>query len=87
MQKPKIESEVYNNNKKCDCKKKFKSLISFLSFNKINNYNRRGTKRKWKRKSKINNRTTQNISIINVFLWSLLSGSFPMLGVTVHLTS
>ena len=32
-------------------------------------------------------RTSQNIRIINVFLESLLSESFPLLGVTVHLTS
>ena len=32
-------------------------------------------------------RTSQNIGIIDVFLVSLLSESFPSLGVTVHLTS
>ena len=32
-------------------------------------------------------RTSQKIIIINVFLESLLSESFPMLGLTVHLTS
>jgi len=32
-------------------------------------------------------RTSQNIGIIDVFLESLLSESFPSLGVTVHLTS
>ena len=32
-------------------------------------------------------RTSQNIRIINIFLESLLSESFPSLGVTVHLTS
>jgi len=32
-------------------------------------------------------RTSQNIRIINVFLESLLSDSFPSLGVTVYLTS
>jgi len=32
-------------------------------------------------------RASQNIRIINVFLESLLSESFPSLGVTVHLTS
>ena len=31
-------------------------------------------------------RTGQNVGIINVFLESLLSESFPSLGVTVHLT-
>ena len=32
-------------------------------------------------------RTSQKIKRINVFLESLLSESFPSLGVTVHLTS
>ena len=39
------------------------------------------------KKSKRIYRTSQNIRIINVFLESLLSESFPSLGVTVHLTS
>ena len=38
-------------------------------------------------KSKRIYRTSQEIRIINVFLESLLSESFPSLGVTVHLTS
>ena len=44
-------------------------------------------KRKKKKKSKRIYRTSQNIRIINVFLESLLSESFPLLGVTVHLIS
>ena len=40
-----------------------------------------------KRKSKIIYRTSQNIRITKVCLESLLSESFPSLGVTVHLTS
>ena len=67
-------------------KKKLKSLIGFLSAKKINNYNR-GGKRKRKKKSKRIYITSQKIRIINVFLESLLSESFPMLGLTVHLTS
>ena len=70
-------------------KKKLKGLIRFHSANKIDNYNRggeRGTKKE-KKKSKRIYRTSQNIRIINVFLESLLSESFPSLGVTVHLTS
>ena len=55
------------------------------SANKINNYNR-GGKRREKKSIKIY-RTSQTIRIINVFLESLLSESFPSLGVTVHLTS
>jgi len=39
------------------------------------------------KKSKRIYRASQNIRIINVFLESLLSESFPSLGVTVHLTS
>ena len=43
-----------------------------------------GKKRK---KSKRLYRTNENIRIINAFLESLLSESFPSLGVTVHRTS
>ena len=43
-----------------------------------------GGKEKEKKNPKIIYR--QNIRIINVFLESLLSESFPSLGVTVHLT-
>ena len=46
-----------------------------------------GKGRKKKKKSKRIYRTNQNIGILNVFLESLLSESFPSLGVTVHLTS
>ena len=43
LQKPNVEAEVYNNNKKFDREKKnLKSLIRFHSANKINNYNREG---------------------------------------------
>ena len=83
LQKLNIEAEVYKNNKKCDReKKKLKSLIKFHSANKIDNYNRGGEK-----KSKRIYRTSQNIRIVNVCLESLLSESFPSLGVTVPLTS
>ena len=58
-------------------KKKPKSLIGFLSANKINDYNRVGKKEKKKKKRTY--RTNQNIRMINVFLESLLSESFPML--------
>jgi len=40
-----------------------------------------------RKKSKSIYRTSQNIRIINVFLKSLLSESFLLLGVTVYLTS
>ena len=40
-----------------------------------------------KQKNKRIYRTSENIRIINVFLESLLSESFPLLGITVHSTS
>ena len=54
MQKPNVVVEVYNNNKKCGWgtkKQNSKSLIGFLSANKIDNYNIRGEKenKKWKK--------------------------------------
>ena len=64
--------------------KKLKTLIGFLSVHKIDNYNRVGKKEE---KYKRIYRTSQNIRIKNVFLQSLLSESFPTLGITVHLTS
>ena len=70
-------------------KKKLKSLIGFPSADRIDSYDRRG-KRKEKEKRKKFLKNLQNkskIRIINVFLESLLSESFPLLGVTVHLTS
>ena len=88
LQKPNIEAEVYNNNKEWNGrKKKLKSLIRFHSANKINNYNRGGGRKRKRKKSKRIYRTSQNIRIIKIFLESLLSESFPSLGVTVHLTS
>ena len=65
-------------------KKKLKSLIRFHSANKIDNYNRLGCGRE---KNPKESRASQNIRIIIVFLESLLSESFPSLGVTVHLIS
>ena len=46
---------------------------------------KRGTKKE--KQSKRIYKTSKNIRIINVFLESLLSESFPSLGVRVHLTS
>ena len=63
-------------------KKKLKSLIGFHGANKVDNYYNGGGEGK---KSKRFYRTSQKI-IINVFLESLLSKSFPSLGVTVHHT-
>ena len=70
-------------------KKKLKSLIGFLSANKIDNYNgaEGESGKKEKKKSKSVYRISQNIRIINVLLESLQSESFPSLGVTVYLTS
>ena len=70
-------------------KKNLKCLIRFHSANKIYNYNRRGNKRK-KIQKNLQSKSKHNILIyysINVFLESLLSESFPLLGVTVHFTS
>ena len=51
LQKPSLEAEVYNNNKKCDCQKiKLKRLIRFHSANKINIYNRGGKNKIGKKK-------------------------------------
>ena len=59
---------------------KLKSLTGFLSANKIDNYNGGvgGGKEKEKQSKRIY-RTSQKIRIINVFLESLLSESFPAL--------
>ena len=66
--------------------KKAQSLIGYLSANKIDNYRGAGVEG-GKKESKRIYRTSQKIRIISVFLESLLSESFPLLGVTVHLTS
>ena len=63
--------------------KKAQKLIRFHSANNINNEGGWGGKIKSKRIYRKN----QNIKRINVFLESLLSESFPLQGVTVHLTS
>ena len=54
LQKPSIKAEVYDNSEKRDWgkKKKLKSLIGFLSANKIYNYNR-GVKKGEQKKKKI----------------------------------
>ena len=66
-------------------KKKFKNLIRFHSAKKLTTTTE-GQKRKEK-KSKGIYRTSQTIRIRNVFLEPLLSESFPLLEVAVHLTS
>ena len=71
--------------------KKAQKLIIFHSANKINNYKWRAEgekKRKKVKKKKIQRiyRGSHNRRIINVFLESLLSESFPSLGVTVYFT-
>ena len=70
-------------------KRNLKSLTRFRSANKLNNYikGEKKKKKKNKIKSKRIYRTSQNIRIINAFLESLLSESFPSLELTVHLTS
>ena len=66
--------------------KQLKSLIGFLSANKIEHYNGGGGEEKTerKKKSKCIYRTCQKIRIIKVFLESLLLESFPWLGATVN---
>ena len=49
-------------------KKKLKSVIGFLSANKINMYNRVGEGEKSKRNPKQSTEQVKKISIINVFL-------------------
>ena len=62
-------------------KKKKAQKLRVHSANKINNYNRGGGKENKKgKKSKSTEHLCQNIRIINVFLESLLSESFPLLG-------
>ena len=81
LQKPNAEAEVYGNNKKnrdWKKKKKLRSLIRFHNADKIDNLQQgAGWGEKKKKKSKRNYRTSQNIRI-NVFLESLLLGSFPL---------
>ena len=60
LQKPNVEAEVYNNNKKCDwVEKKLKSLIGFLSAHKINNYN--GVEQGWRKKEKSPKESTEQV--------------------------
>ena len=66
-------------------KKELKSLIRFIVPIKLTT-TAEGGKIREKKIQRIY-LTSQNISIINVFLESLLSGSFPSLGVAVHFTS
>ena len=60
-----------------------KSFVRFHNANKINNHNVGCGKEKKKKKEKQSKRiykTSQNITIINIFLESLMSESFPSLG-------
>ena len=80
-------------------KKKLKSLVRlFHSAKKPTTTTERGVgvwgagggvpgEEKKEKKSKRLYTTSRNIRITNVFLESLLSESFPSLGITVHLTS
>ena len=59
LQKPNVEAEVYNNNKKCDWGKKEKAqMLRFHSANKIDN--RAGGGKGWKRK-KIRKESTEQV--------------------------
>ena len=68
-------------------KKKLKAFLDFSVPIKSTSTTEGGEKGKKRKKSKRIYRTSKKIRIINVFLESLLSVSFPSLGVTVHLTS
>ena len=72
-------------------KKKAQNLIGIFNANKISNWNSGGVKEKKKekkrKKCKRIYRVSQTITITNGFLESLLSESFPSLGVTVQLIS
>ena len=65
-------------------KKNLQSLIGFLSANKIDNYRDGGGEGRQKIQGNLQSKSKNKN---NVFLESLLSESFPSLGVRVHLTS
>ena len=80
-------SEVYDKNKNVTEGKKKKSLKAYLDFLvpiKLTPTTRGG--KKGLKKSKLIYRTSQKLKIIKVYLESLLSESFPVLRITVHLT-
>ena len=83
LQKPSVEAEVYNNNKKMWLrrKKKLKSLIRFHNANKVDNYNRGGGGKRKKKEKKIqkNLQNTSKHKNNKCFSW--------VTAVTVHLTS
>ena len=68
-------------------KKTLKSLIVFLSANEINNYNRGWGMGKKEKKIQKNLQNKSNNKNNKCFSESLLSASFPLLGVTDHLPS
>ena len=70
LQKPNVEAEVNDDNKNVTEDKKIKSLIGFLSANKIDNYNGAGGRGKKEKKSKRIYQKNQKIRIINIFLES-----------------
>ena len=80
LQKPKVEEEVYNNKKRdwgrIKQTKKLKSIIGFLSANKIDKYNGGGGG-EGKEKMQKNLQNKSKIRIVNALLESLLSESFP----------
>ena len=71
LQKPNVEAEVYNNNKKCDWgEKKLKSLITFHSANKIDNYNRKGKKKIQKNlQNKSKSKKNKCFSWVTGYVW------------------
>ena len=73
MQRQRFTRTIKNVTKKT----KLKSIIRFYNAIKIDNYKRGGKGKKKKKISKRIYRTSENIGIINVFLESVLSESFP----------
>ena len=66
---------------------KLKSLMDFLVPMKSTTTTEGGKGEKKKKNPKESTEQVKKIRIIDVFLESLLSESFPTLGITVHLTS
>ena len=95
MQKPYVEAEVYNRSnkvwltkKKEKLKIKLKSLIYFqvpIKSTTTTEAGRKGGRGRKKIQKNLQNKS--NIRIINTFVESLLSETFPLLGVTIHFTS
>ena len=63
------------------------SIVSWFSLGRLNFSKNLSISLKKEKNPKRNYRTSQNVRIVNIFPESLLSVSFLLLGVTVHLAS